>query len=231
MEDDLIVFTGLFGDKFHKLYPAPLPNNCFVFTNNKKLKSECELKGWSFIYLDVEIPNCITAPYQRASLQSKYVKFLEVVKDFPDLFKDKNHALYCDHKLKVNQNHIKKLFEFNEYGLVVAATPRVKNTVYDEIQDAMGQPRYRERMPELKNWVKNKLSEGYSHKNRVTRTGLFLFNLNNQKTFDLCSEVYLAIMEVLNPECQVIWCILSQKYKDHIKILPWNELLIPWMDP
>ena len=50
-----------------------------------------------------ENPNCITAPHQRASLQSKYVKFLEVVKDFPDLFKDKNHALYCDHKLKVNQ--------------------------------------------------------------------------------------------------------------------------------
>ena len=64
---------------------------------------------------------------------------------------------------------------------MVAATPRVKNTVYDEIQDAMYQPRYRERMPELKNWVKNKLSEGYTPKNRVTRTGLLFFNLNNQK--------------------------------------------------
>ena len=61
--------------------------------------------------------------------------------------------------------------------------------------------------------------------------GDFYPELNNQKTFDLCSEVYLATMEVLNPECQVIWCILSQKYKDHIKVLPWNELLIPWINP
>lgn len=226
-----MVFTSIFGNTFHKLYQAPINDNCFVFTNNKKLKPECVLKGWNYIYVDVEIPDCITDSYQRSSLQSKYVKFLEVFKDFPELFKNKNHALYLDHKLKVNQSHIKKLFQFNEYGLVVTATPREKNSVYDEIEDAKDDPRYKERMYELKNWVGKKLSEGYTYKNRVTRTGLILFNLNNQKSFDLCSEVYTSIMEVLNPECQVIWCILSQKYTNHIKIIPWDELTITWKTP
>ena len=115
--------------------------------------------------------------------------------------------------------------------MIIRETPRFKNTVYDEIQDAMRQARYRERMPELKNWVKNKLLEGYSPDVRICNTGLMLYDLSNQKVLDLCSEVYLATMEVLNPECQVIWCILSQKYKDHIKTLPWDQLLISWRAP
>tara|TARA_B100002019_G_C21154138_1_gene539799 strand:+ start:69 stop:764 length:696 start_codon:yes stop_codon:yes gene_type:complete len=231
MKNDLIVFTSLFGDKFHKLYQAPVKDNSFVFTNNQKLKSECELKGWNFIYLDVEIPNFITSSYQRSNLQSKYVKFLKVVKDFPDLFNDKNHALYFDHKFEVKKNHIRDLLDIKRKGLIIRETPRFKNTVYDEIQDAMRQARYRERMPELKNWVKNKLLEGYSPDVRICNTGLMLYDLSNQKVLDLCSEVYLATMEVLNPECQVIWCILSQKYKDHIKTLPWDQLLISWRAP
>lgn len=229
--NDLIVFSALFGDTFEKLYPAPLKDNCFLFTNNKKLQLECKNKGWHYVYLDVLISDGVTDAYQYYSLQSKYVKFLEVKKDFPDLFKNKKYGLYFDHKLEVKKSHIEKLLKFKNYNLVVTETPKVKDTVYDEIEDAMGQQRYVERMHELKNWVKKKLSEGYSHKNRVTRTGIIFFNLNNQKTFDLCSKVYLSIMEVLNPECQVIWCILSQKYKNHIKTIPWDEVAIKWESP
>lgn len=229
--NDLIAFTCLFGNGFQKLYPAPLANSSFVFTNNKNIKSECEQKGWNYKYIDVKIPDFIKDNFQRFSLQSKYVKFLEVTKDFPELFNSKKYALYFDHKFEVKENHIRDLLDIDAKGLIIRETPRFKNSVYEEIREAALQPRYRARINELNNWVKGKLSEGYSSNARICNTGLILYNLKNQKVLNLCKEVYEATMQVLNPECQAIWCILSQRHKDHIKTIPFQHIPINWKDP
>jgi hypothetical protein len=164
-------------------------------------------------------------------LQSKYVKFLEVIKDFPDLFEHKKHALYFDHKFEVKQDHVEKFLNIQNEGLVIRKTPRFKNSAYEEIQDAMGQQRYRARIKELNNWVKIKLLEGYSPNVRICNTGLMLYNLKNKKVLDLCSKIYSEINQVLNPECQVIWSVISQKYKDIIKAIPFEDIKIKWQEP
>jgi hypothetical protein len=229
--NDLIVFSALFGDAFDKLYPAPLKDNCFLFTNNKKLQLECKNKGWHYVYLDVLISESVTDAYQYSSLQSKYVKFLEVKKDFPELFKNKKYGLYFDHKFEVKKSHIETFLQIQNNGLVIRTTPKIKNTVYDEIEDAMGQQRYRNRMTELKDWIKTKVAEGYSVENRICNTGLMLYDMQNKNIINLCSKIYLATMQVLNPECQVIWAILSQQYTNNIKTIPFDEIAIKWENP
>ena len=80
-------------------------------------------------------------------------------------------------------------------------------------------------------WVNNKIkNEGYSASNRIMNTGLILYK--DIKTIQvLCDRVYENCWLIGQPECQIIWAILSQHYEKIITRIAWNELDIVWQEP
>lgn len=51
------------------------------------------------------------------------------------------------------------------------------------------------------------------------------------KMMPLFDAVYQAIVDLNQPQCQIIWNILSQKYADDIHQVGWRDLQIPWGEP
>jgi hypothetical protein len=222
----MIVVSGYFGKKLTGAYRAPQLENCFFFSNNSEMKSVVENQGWTFLYEHMPV----SSESRIASLQSKYVKFLQF---------DKNKIgwvpgqaiLYFDHKFEVKKEHIEKIERLCESHLLIRNTPKEKITIQDEIDAALGQKRYAEVMGETIEWVNTKIRSGkYSPRNRIMNTGL-IFYKEVEKIQNLCSEVFEGCWLIGQPECQIIWGILSQKYETNITRINWTELDIVWNEP
>ena len=220
MGPNLKVITGLFGKRFSRVHPAPLPKRSYVFTNNPTLKNEVQNKGWIYVHVDKKL----VGNYQISSLQSKYVKFLEVVKDYPDIFKDSKAIIYVDHKNALTLPHIKSLLKLSNPGIIIRTTPRKKMNVYHELNASCRQTRYRRALGPTQKWIEKKIDEGYIPEQRVCNTGLMLYNLECPFVKSLTQEIYEAVCNTKNPCCQIFWTILSQRYEDKIKIIPFNYL-------
>ena len=117
-------------------------------------------------------------------------------------------------------------------GIVIKYSPahKNKNSIWDEVEEAKGQERYALSMPETIKFIERKIKNSeYTHKNRVMATGVILYKLGDQKYKDrilsLCHEVYSSCMELNQPECQIIWCLLSQRYNDFITKVEAEDIL------
>ena len=233
-----IVITAIFGSTFKTLYPAPLPvSRCFVFSNQRSLRQECLLKGWRFVFVDDSRASgrgswqTSSCPLLFSSLQSKWVKFLSLTEDFPAIFKDERYVLYCDHKFKVMKHHVDNLMSLENPGVIIRHTPLPKLTIDDEFEAAENQERYREKMLALRSWSANKIKDGYSEKVRICNTGLMLYDLHISPIRELCKKVYESTIETENPECQILWAILSQKYTKYIKSIDFYKFPMYWAEP
>jgi hypothetical protein len=221
--DDILVISCIFGNEFKRVHPSPDLKNSFFFTNNPMIKTEIVNKGWNYIYVDKPISNDITI----SSLQSKYIKFLVFLEDFPE-FKNKKTIIYFDHKENVSfytLNEINLLINNNSNkSLIIRQTPRCKTKISDEINDAMGQSRYVKNMNKTKEFVKDMISSGNISENvRICNTGLLIY-INRYNIEELLTNVYNKCIEHEQPECQIYWSIFSQKYKNEIKEIEWKEI-------
>lgn len=221
---NVIIISGIFGSRFRKCYPAPLPGQSYFFTNDPSLEHEISAKGWIPIWVNFPL----TTAEDISSRQSKYVKFLQFLKDY-SLWS--NRIVYIDHKFFLTPSHIEKLLAIHNPGIIIRETPMLKISVWDEYQAMQGQERYRKYNSETRTWIQQKLTEGYTENNRVCNTGLICYSCNQPRIFPLISEVYSAVLETGNPECQVFWTLLSQRYSDIIKMIPWNQIPILWQEP
>ena len=131
--------------------------------------------------------------YIVSSLQSKYIKFLVFLEDFPQ-FNDYKTIIYFDHKENVSTNtlnEIKSLINNNlNKSLIIRQTPRIKNNIQNEISDAMQQQRYVKNMNKTKEFVKYMISSGNINENvRICNTGLLIY-IDRYKIQELLSNVY-----------------------------------------
>ena len=139
--NNLLIISCIFGKQFKYVHPSPDNKNSYFFTNNKELKDEIINKGWNYVYVNKVLSddNIIS------SLQSKYIKFLKFLDDFPQ-FQNAKTIIYFDHKINVLPNalnEIKLLIDNNnDKSIVINQTPLNKTSVYDEVKAAMGQQRY-----------------------------------------------------------------------------------------
>lgn len=53
-------------------------------------------------------------------------------------------------------------------------------------------------------------------------TGVIVYDLREPEVLEMCARIYDAIMHLRQPECQVIWGILSQKYARLITVIPYS---------
>jgi hypothetical protein len=221
--ENLLVISCIFGNEFKYVHPSPDIKNSFFFTNNPIIKTEIINKGWNYIYVDKPISDDVII----SSLQSKYIKFLVFLKDFPE-FKNKKTIIYFDHKENVSfytLNEINLLINNNlNKSLIIRQTPRIKNNINDEINDAMGQSRYVKNMNKTKEFIQYMISSGSISENvRICNTGLLIY-INRYNIDELLTNVYDKCMEHEQPECQIYWSIFSQKYKNEIKEIEWTDI-------
>jgi len=71
--------------------------------------------------------------------------------------------------------------------------------------------------------------EKLSVNNRIMNTGLILY-ADVEKSQKLCDEVYEACWFLGQPECQIIWSLISQPYESLITRINWNDLDILWKE-
>ena len=209
---DIIIISCYFGEKDTRVFKAPLKSKCYYFSNNKSLKGKIEAKGWNFIFLDnFEL----TKDYRISSLQSKYVKFLQFDKKKIKWQKGES-ILYFDNKLNVHSRHIAKAKKLCKNAILIRNTPKEKLTIDDEINEAIKQERYLEFMDKTTSWVENKIKyENYKRNNRIMNTGFILYQ-DVSLIQKLCDEVYESCNQLGQPECQVIWGVLSQRFEKNI---------------
>ena len=221
--NNLLIISCIFGKQFKYVHPCPDNKNSYFFTNNKELKDEIINKGWNYVYVNKVLSddNIIS------SLQSKYIKFLKLLDDFPQ-FQNAKTIIYFDHKEYVSSatiEEIKLLINNNvDKSLIIRQTPSNKTNVYDEIKVAMNQSRYVKNMNKTKNFISDIISSKEFNANvRICNTGLLIFiNIENIK--ELLNNVYEKCIQHEQPECQIYWSIFSQKYKDEIKQIKWTDI-------
>ena len=221
--NNLLIVSCIFGKLFKYVHPSPDNKNSYFFTNNKELKDEIINKGWNYIYVNKELSN----DYLLSSLQSKYIKFLKFVDDFPE-FQNTKTIIYFDHKENVSSatiNEIKLLINKNvDKSLIIRQTPSNKTSVYDEVKAAMCQSRYVKNMDKTKNFIKDIIATKEFNENvRICNTGLLIF-INREEIKELLNNVYEKCIEHQQPECQIYWSIFSQKHQDKIKELKWGDI-------
>ena len=221
--DNILLISCIFGNKFEIVHPSPDIKNSYFFTNNPMIETEVKNKGWNYIYVNKPISNDSIV----SALQSKYIKFLEFLKDFPQ-FQNKEPIIYFDHKENVSVDtlsEIKILINNNpNKALIIRQTPSIKTTINHEIIEAMKQPRYKKNINKTIKFVNNMVSSGSISKNvRICNTGLLIY-INKYKIEKLLNNVYNKCMEHRQPECQIYWSIFSQKYKNEIKEISWTVI-------
>ena len=219
MIKNIIIISCYFGEKNTHVFKAPLKSKCYYFSNNNSLKREVEAKGWHFIFLDNFELN---QDYRISSLQSKYVKFLQFDKKKIN-WKKGESIIYFDNKLKVCSRHIAKAKKLCKNEILIRNTPKEKLTINDEINEAIVQKRYLEFMDQTISWVENKIKlEDYKRYNRIMNTGFILYK-DVSLSQKLCDEVYESCHQIGQPECQVIWGVLSQRFEKNITRVNFEE--------
>jgi hypothetical protein len=203
--------------------------NCVFFTNNPALRAEIEAKGWAY---RLETRQTLSADFRLSSQQSKYIKFLQFLEDYPE-FKETKTITYFDHKFHVKDEHVAWILGNMLPGKSVLArtTPRLKSRISDEIEEAMGQPRYACNMAQTIRWIEQQINAGeISEQVRIVNTGLIHYHAI-APVMPMLARIHHAVWELGQPECQIIWAALSQKYADHIQLVDWRDLDIRWEAP
>ena len=223
MIKNLLIISCIFGKKFKYVHKSPDNKNSYFFTNNKDLKDEIINKGWNYVYIN----KILSDDYIISSLQSKYIKFLKFLDDFPE-FQTAKTIIYFDHKENVSSatiNEIKLLINNNNNkSLIIRQTPTEKTSIYHEIKAAMSQERYIKNMNITKKFIQNVLSNKEFNENvRICNTGLLIY-INRENIKELLNNVYEKCIKHEQPECQIYWSIFSQKYKDEIKEIPFTHI-------
>jgi len=197
--------------------PNGIENNYF-YSNNKRLKAEVIFKGWQFCFIECKIENGESIG---SSLLAKKVKFLQVDDTNFNRFE---YLIYMDSR-RISDD-ISNIIHNNQKGIFIRYEAKFKPSIWYEVAEAKGQERYAKHMDKTIDFINAKLNKGYFVNNRVMNTGIIAYSMHKRgkEIRTLCDEVYNACIELKQPECQILWGLLSQPYKDIIKAVEFTEI-------
>jgi hypothetical protein len=233
----LLIVSCAFGEKFKKVHPAPKSKNCYFFSNNDEIKEDSVAKGWNFIKIDIHL----STDYLESSLQSKYIKFLQFLYDFPK-FKEFKQILYFDHKIHMKNADVDKLLDLyieseQKFNIIIRKHEEERIGIFTEIDDSLQFDeylqidRYTRNMDKTIAFVNDNLKKEDIDNIEICNTGLMLYSDYNE-IMPLLDEVYNTCIMLQQPQCQIIWSVVSQKYSDKIKKIDFYEVINPdWTEP
>lgn len=203
--------------------PQKAPHNLksYFFTNNSGLREIIESRGWIYRYVDFPLVD----DEIESAIQSKYIKFLQFLRDYTE-FLEYEQIIYSDHKLSFSENttlYLDKVVDTTKF-ITIRNTPRLKETIDDEINEAMFQTRYCKNMSQTMTWKHNFIEKHkLTNRNIIMNTGLIVYNQYND-IMNLLNETYNVISQLKQPECQVIWACTSQPYEKFIQRLDFFQI-------
>jgi hypothetical protein len=225
-----LTVSGYFGAEFTATHAPPKAGRSAFFTNNDAVAKGAIDRGWDAILLDGE-DFTPTQDLRISSLQSKYVKFLQFRHDFPDLARY-DMVTYCDHKVALGDLQLAWLLTHlpPDAAALLRYTPKRKN-ITREVEVAEDQERYLQTMSATKAWLEElRHTRGITMRTRVANTGI-IHCVDLPRLESLFDEVYAAIVQLGQPECQIIWAALAQRHDADIAYIDWWDLAVPWRQP
>ena len=227
LNKDLLV-ACIFGVKFSKLYPALVNYRCVLFSNNIKLKKEAIKKGWEFEFVDKFE---LSQDHFLSSLQSKYIKFLQFLDDFP-AYKKYRSITYIDHTLKITNEEskrLKALFHRNKKIFMISCSKG--HLVTDGLDNAFKSQRYRNSYKQTKDWINYQLSlRNNPAPPQEYATGFIMYK-DFKHLIPFLKNVYVTIWELRQPYCQSIWAVLVQPHLDDLQYIYWSDTSIKKRTP
>jgi hypothetical protein len=213
---NVLCISCYFGNNKISIHPAPKLKNCVFFSNNIDVKEEALQNGWRFEY----VPKELSSDPVMSSLQSKYIKFLIFLQDF-ERYRSYSKILYWDHHLEVDFTHLEKVLTYDsvdDISIVIREHENLsRKNVWDEIEEASNQERYRKHMQNTIHFIGNKPT------GKVCNTG-FIFYKNYECVLDMLQDIYDACCHLQQPCCQIFWSVYSPKYSHKIHMIPFREL-------
>ena len=61
---------------------------------------------------------------------------------------------------------------------------------------------------------------------RVCCTGLILYDMTSDISLKCANETFIDIMRIRNPQCQIVWNLVTQKYNDNILKLNYTDIFV-----
>ena len=227
---ELAIITCFLGMRITKILPAPNKYECYFFTNNPLLKDLIIKKNWKYIYINVPLFNSAIS----SSLQSKTIKFLKFLQlEKFKYFYDYKKLLYIDHKHLLTDFKINRLldvFNASNKSILIRYCP-VKNKRPKNLIDEYNQSLYQERYNTFRNITVKYIQKMVNQNKcspyiRVCCTGLILYDLTSEISLKCANETFRDIMMIRNPQCQIIWNLVTQKYNDYILKLDYTDIFI-----
>ena len=223
------VISCILGPNFTTVYPAPRSYPSHFFTNNPGIREEVVRKGWLYEFLDLPL----TPDIAESSMQSKYVKYLQFLNH--NAFAHFNRCssiLYVDHKGHLKDKHVAYLTERCTRGVLAQGHIRKRKTIWEEVGEAMFHERYVRTMPQTIAYIRENLDRGRSETPVVCNTGLMVYRPNVEGVRTLLNEVYRDVVTIPTPECQIVWAMVSQSYREVIQVGDdWRRLNMAWEVP
>ena len=231
---NVAVVSCLFGQDDFDIYPAPLPEFCFFFTNREEIAEHAKRRMWQ----PVLMPTPNEEDPLNLSIQSKFVKYLHFLKDpIYRKLQEKTKGcgvLYADHKFYLEAKHVEQLVKVSgDAAVVIRSTPRLKNSVWDEVNEAVEQRRYAQNMEITKIYIQMMIENGFTTEIRICNTGL-IYYARPYEALPLAENVLAACVSLKQPECQIFWALHMQRYSESIRVIDWENPAVVdvlWQDP
>jgi hypothetical protein len=200
-------------------------------TNNPEMQPYVEKAGWRYQYITFTLSDDRT----ESSLQAKYTKFMAFLPDFPEYARFRR-ILYFDNKLRIRDETVASILDMAnpERPLLIRKHERdSKKTIWDEVDDAMYDPRYADPMDETVAMIRQRIDDGSMGPTGgvLCNTGLLYLHDRYDEVMPLLNQVYSTCMALRQPECQVIWSMYSEAFEDRIQIVPFGSVDALWSNP
>jgi len=220
-DSDLLIVSCLFGTSVSDIFHAPNRSGVCVFmTNQPLMQPTIEKAGWTYQYINFPLSEDAI----ESSLQAKYTKFMAFRNDFPEYAAYKR-ILYFDNKINYQDKEVKQIVQQADPSKSILINKHInsnKKTIWDEIDDAIKQPRYKKHMEETIQLIRQRIDNGLMSPTggELCQTGVLYVHDNMDAVMPLLNKVYSTCKELQQPECQVVWQMFMEEYADEVQIVP-----------
>lgn len=219
----LAYYTMFFGDvnNYSCLVP-PVPSetyDCYYFTNNLEMFYILQNTRWIPIF-ESDIP--INNDHIKDTMASKE---LRTCPHKFDILTKYQYLCRLDSKLFVYESKILEVIKKMENsGKVLAFTkhPYDYHSVWDEFHLCLEVPKYKEQESQYKQYIEQKLKEGFSEYIDNHFAGGFVITKKCEKTRQFGETYYKHILQC-GIEDQISLDFVQQLYKDDILVLAFQE--------
>jgi len=220
--------VAVMGTTNYNLNKSPVDKkNSYCFTNNPKLFNECEIKGWTYRFIDCPLQTDIAL----SSIDAKRVKTLQIADYDSELTKKFSCIICLDikvlNKLK-KDNIIETINKFDDKYVIMVREDHPESyhynkDIYKEFTLAMKQERYRRYKVNTEKYIKDNIKK-YGMPGYVHGTGFLVYNTKHKEFNRLTKQFYDEIIKHGSPECQIVFPFIILRNKKLVQVSKWYDV-------